>query len=230
MRKCFDFALPGVNIELNFADRSKLMEEFSPANISVLLVDSHIATIDGLAADLSKRPNLLIAGVTDNIEEAVSFCQTHRSVDIVIASLYFTQTRNIACAIQPLKQAKAKVIVYAGDERPQIASFLMRSGAAAFLSQSDSYQTIYRVILSVSFGTMGYVSRKLTEATKLTAVEQDILGLIARGLKYDEIASLRNTSAHTVRKQCGRLQVKVGVESRERLIVWAVNSGFGVVV
>lgn len=206
------------------------MEDFSPSSISILLVDSHVATIDGLVADLSKRQNVMIAGVTHNIEEAVSFCQTHRSVDIVMASLYFTETRNIAYAIHPLRQAKAKVIVYAGDERPQIANFLMRRGAAAFLSQSDSYETVYRVVLSVSFGTMGYVSAKLMEGTKLTAIEEEILGLLARGLKYDEIASLRNTSAHTVRKQCDRLQVKVGVESRERLIVWAVNSGFGVVV
>lgn len=101
---------------------------------------------------------------------------------------------------------------------------------AAFVSQEDSYDTVYRVIRSVKFGSMGYISSKLHSATNITAVEEEILCLMARGRRYDEIASLRNTSAHTVRKQCDRLQVKAGVESRERLIVWAVNSGFSVVV
>jgi DNA-binding CsgD family transcriptional regulator len=51
--------------------------------------------------------------------------------------------------------------------------------------------------------------------------------MLGRGMRYDEIASSRLTSPHTVRKQCDRLQIKLSLASREELIVWAVKNGYG---
>jgi DNA-binding NarL/FixJ family response regulator len=51
--------------------------------------------------------------------------------------------------------------------------------------------------------------------------------MLARGMKYDEIAEHRKSSPSTVRKQCEVLLDKLLLDSRERLIAWAVQNGYG---
>ena len=61
----------------------------------------------------------------------------------------------------------------------------------------------------------------------MTGAEQHLLTLLARGMKYQEIGEKRFTSPETVRKQVDALLDKLGVESREALIAWAVDNGYG---
>ncbi len=46
-------------------------------------------------------------------------------------------------------------------------------------------------------------------------------------MKYQSIAEVRVTAPETVRKQVDALATKLSLESREQLIAWAVDSGFG---
>ncbi len=54
--------------------------------------------------------------------------------------------------------------------------------------------------------------------------------MLGRGMKYQEIADERLTSAATARKQCEVLQLKLNLENREQLIAsgrpkWLVEVG-----
>jgi DNA-binding NarL/FixJ family response regulator len=62
---------------------------------------------------------------------------------------------------------------------------------------------------------------------KVTRSEEEVLKMLARGMKYDEIAEHRKSSPSTVRKQCEVLLDKLLLDSRERLIAWAVQNGYG---
>ena len=51
--------------------------------------------------------------------------------------------------------------------------------------------------------------------------------MLARGMKYQDIAAARVTSPETVRKQVDALVEKLNLNSREELIAWAVENGYG---
>jgi DNA-binding NarL/FixJ family response regulator len=60
----------------------------------------------------------------------------------------------------------------------------------------------------------------------ITKTEEQLLRMLARGMKYQEIASTRVTAAETVRKQVDALTEKLSLNSREELIAWAVDNGY----
>lgn len=55
-------------------------------------------------------------------------------------------------------------------------------------------------------------------AARLTAAEEEILGLVASGLSNDEIADKRGTKRRTVNNQLGALCRKLCVGSRAELL------------
>ena len=63
------------------------------------------------------------------------------------------------------------------------------------------------------------------ELGRLTAREQEILALFAQGLSYAQIAQVRGNKPLTIRNAIYRIQDKLGIETRQELVVWAVESG-----
>ena len=62
-------------------------------------------------------------------------------------------------------------------------------------------------------------------ADKLTAMERETLTLFARGRSYTEIAEARGNSVATVRNNLYRIQEKLGIETKQELVIWAVRNG-----
>jgi DNA-binding CsgD family transcriptional regulator len=61
--------------------------------------------------------------------------------------------------------------------------------------------------------------------TRLTAREQEILGLAARGLRTMQIASRLSVSTQTIRTHFKNIYPKLGVNSRTEAVVYAMNHG-----
>ena len=59
----------------------------------------------------------------------------------------------------------------------------------------------------------------------LTAREREVLTHFARGKPYARIADALGVSTVTVRNTIYRVQDKLGVESKQEAVVWAVRSG-----
>ena len=64
-----------------------------------------------------------------------------------------------------------------------------------------------------------------TEVRRLTAREREILTLFAQGLSYAQIAETRGNQPVTVRNAIYGIQNKLGIETKQGLVVWAVQSG-----
>ena len=60
---------------------------------------------------------------------------------------------------------------------------------------------------------------------KLTALERETLTLFARGRSYTEIAEARGNTTATVRNTLYRIQDKLGIGTKQELVVWAVRNG-----
>jgi len=58
------------------------------------------------------------------------------------------------------------------------------------------------------------------EDWKLTKSEQEVASLLLKGLTLDEIASVRETRAKTVRQQASNLYKKAGISGRHELVAY----------
>ena len=59
----------------------------------------------------------------------------------------------------------------------------------------------------------------------ITTRERDILRLFAGGKSYAQIAEARGNKASTIKNAIYRIQEKLGVESMQEVVVWAVRNG-----
>ena len=72
-------------------------------------------------------------------------------------------------------------------------------------------------------GERGLTSRRNRD--KLTALERETLTLFASGRSYSGIAEARGISTVTVRNTLYRIQDKLGIRTKQGLVIWAVRNG-----
>ena len=60
---------------------------------------------------------------------------------------------------------------------------------------------------------------------RLTGVEQETLRLFAGGKSYAKIAEARGNKTVTVRNTLYRIQGKLGIRTKQELVIWAVRNG-----
>ena len=80
-----------------------------------------------------------------------------------------------------------------------------------------------RMVFAMLRGQLKLVSRLPLD--KLTALERETLTLFASGRSYTEIAEARGNSTVTVRNTLYRVQDRLGIKSKQELVIWAVRNG-----
>ena len=80
-----------------------------------------------------------------------------------------------------------------------------------------------RRVFAMIRGERGLASRRNRD--KLTALERETLALFASGRSYGGIAEVRGNSTVPVRNTINRIQDKLGIRTKQELVVWAVRNG-----
>ena len=65
--------------------------------------------------------------------------------------------------------------------------------------------------------------RKATD--RLTELERETLTQFASGMSYTQIAQKRGNSAVTIRNTLYRIQNKLGINTKQELVIWALRNG-----
>ncbi len=199
------------------------------SKIKILLVEDHEATLKGLRSELSAEADFEVAGIATTSEEGLNLAKNLHP-NIVLLDLHLPDSEGPKsltesfCALQD-----TRVIVFSGDARAAILQIVLQTGVSGYLLKSEPIAKVADAIRQVATGNVPVISAELdkTQHPKVTGAEQHLLTLLARGMKYQEIGEKRFTSPETVRKQVDALLDKLGVESREALIAWAVDNGYG---
>lgn len=197
--------------------------------ISIVLIEDHEATLKGLKSELSAEPDLEVVGIATTSEDGLALSK-ELNPNIVLLDLHLPDSagpKSLSesfCALE-----NSKVIVFTGDDREAILHIVLQTGVSGYLLKSEPIARIASAVREVMSGHAPVISSELVSVKhpKMTNTEQHLLTLLARGMKYQEIGALRATSPETVRKQVEVLLDKLGLESRESLIAWAVDSGYG---
>ena len=199
-----------------------------PDQIKIIVVEDHHATLDGLELGLSREADFKILGTSSNSDEGLALAQ-NLNPEIIVLDLHLPGSKAPKSMIQEYcKIPGAKLIIFSGENRVAFVQSVLSLGVAAYLLKSERVATVADTIRKVVNGETAIMSSELSvDYKKITRSEHEVLGMLGKGLKYQDIADQRFTSVATARKQCETLILKLGLETREQLIAWAVRNGYG---
>ena len=115
------------------------------------------------------------------------------------------------------------------------------AGATGYLQKYSRPEELVEAVLDVAAGRFRISEQATHEvfamirnerqlasrrpSDKLTELERETLTLFASGKSYTEIAESRGNSTVTVRNTLYRIQDKLGVKTKQELVIWAVRNG-----
>lgn len=197
--------------------------------IGVVIVEDHEATLKGLNAELGAEPDFKILGIAKSSEQGLAMVRDLQP-HVVLLDLHLPDSQGPKTLSETFcRMAENKVIVYSGDSRSAIVQMVLKTGVAGYLLKSEPIAKVASAIREVMNGAKPVISSEIKSSSqpRVTGAEEHLLRLLARGMKYQDIASARYTSPETVRKQVDLLLNKLQLSTREELIAYAVEHGYG---
>lgn len=205
--------------------------------IRIVVADDHPLFLTGLKTLLAKEPTLTIVGEARDGYEAQNLGQTLKP-DIILLDLDMDGPPSHEI-IQFLRTntATTKILIvtsYTGD-----CYFpLILKQIDGYLLKIEPPETICAAIYTIMKGKTWFSQdviqkiiwqqRSLAESVdqpKLTAREEEILQLVARGDTNRQISAQLNISGRTVQFHLHNIYDKLGINSRSAAIAWAFKTG-----
>ncbi len=196
----------------------------------ILIVEDHHATLDGLTLGLESQPGFKVVGSATTSDEGLKLLK-ETCPDVVVLDLHLPGSLGPRAALEAFtaqSKEKTRLIIFSAEARVAFIQSVLAMGVSAYLLKSERVAKVADTVRAVMDGKTGIISDEVTKTyKKITRAEMEVLSMLGRGMKYQDIADHRLTSVATARKQCETLQLKLGLSSREQLIAWAVQNGFG---
>lgn len=207
----------------------------------VMIVDDHEIMRDGLMAVLGQANDLEVVAQAADGEQAVRVA-LEVEPDVVIMDIFLPGKDGIdACReiMEALPQTRVLVLTAATETDAVIDA--VAAGATGYLQKYTGRNHLLATIRNVARGEYSIPSQltsqvfagirakayqgRTRDATRLTAGEREILTLFAQGMSYAEIADSRGNRPLTIRNTIYRIQVKLGIKTKQQIVLWAVRNG-----
>ncbi|MCY4640277.1 MAG: response regulator transcription factor [Chloroflexi bacterium] len=206
-----------------------------------MVVDDHPIMRSGLRDALEASGRFQVVGQAGDGEEAVEAAKELRP-DVIVMDVMMPGTDGIdACRqiTELLPDTRVLMLTASTELDAVIESFA--AGATGYLQKYSPPEELAAAVLDVAAGRGRMPERVVREVfaavrserrlateqavDRLTELEQETLTLFASGRSNAEIAAARGNSPVTVRNTLYRIQDKLGIETKQGLVVWAVRNG-----
>lgn len=205
--------------------------------IRVVLAEDHHVVRAAFAALLAKEPDIEVVGEVSNTGDLLDRVAELRP-DVLLLDAHMPGGRVITAAKKLREQfPKVQILVLSAYERSEYIVGLVRAGAAGYVLKHDSSDMLVTAVRAVAQGE-GWLSPRVADIlvrsvrnydekpdAKLTEREVDVLRLMARGQRNDEIAEALFITNQTVKNHVRRIFRKLGVETRVDAVLYAIDQG-----
>lgn len=209
--------------------------------IRLMLVDDHPIVLSGLRNVLEASGRFQVVGQALDGAEAVRVAQAVQP-DVIIMDVIMPEKDGIdACReiMELLPDTRVLVLTASNEEDAVIQA--IAAGAAGFVQKYSPPEELLGAVQAVAAGQLrvpdhvirkvfsmlrhGQISQPRQPYDSLTQLEREVLRLFATGWSYAQIAEARSNSPVTVRNTIYRIQNKLGIGTKQELVIWTVRSG-----
>ena len=205
--------------------------------IRVMLADDHPIMRDGLRDALQDEGDFEVVGSAGDGVEAVTMAQSLEPEVIVMDVIMPNKDGVDACREIMELLPDTRVLMLTASTTEDAVIEAIAAGATGYLQKHSGPEAIREVaqgrlripdkairrVFELIRGQRGLTANRALE--RMTAAEREILTLFASGRSYAQIAEARGNKTVSVRNAVYRIQDKVGVHSKQELVVWAVRNG-----
>ena len=209
--------------------------------IRVALIDDHALVRAGVRGELEEGAN----GDIDVVAEAGSVADAIDAVvrtkpDVVVCDVHLpdgTAADVIAGVVD--RGVTSKFLALSVSDAATDVIHVIRSGARGYVTKAIEGQDLVAAVRRVNDGDAVFSPRlagfvldafsanletpENPELDELTAREQEVMRLLARGYAYKEIARRLSISIKTVESHASAVLRKLQLSSRNELAAWAAN-------
>ncbi len=213
----------------------------SKERIRVMLADDHPIMRDGLRDTLEGEGDFEVVGLAGDGVEAVRMAQSVEPEVIVMDVMMPHKDGVDACREIMEMLPDTRVLILTASTTEDAVVDAIAAGATGYLQKDSGPEELAEAIREVAQGRLRIPDkslrrvfamirgqRELTANRTLEALtdrEREILQMFAAGKSYAQIAEARGNKTVTVRNTIYRIQDKLGVDTKQALVVWAVRNG-----
>jgi DNA-binding NarL/FixJ family response regulator len=205
----------------------------------VLIADDQALLRGSFRVLVDSAPGLEVVGEASDGVEAVALTRREQP-DVVLMDVRMPSMDGIEATRRICSESAVRVLMLTTFDLDEYVYAALRAGASGFLLKDTRPADLLAAIEVVASGDAllapSVTRRLVAEFARLptgpvkrlegvTAREQEVLALIARGLSNDEIASRLHLGIATVKTHIGRLLHKLAARDRAQLVIAAYESG-----
>ncbi len=205
--------------------------------IRVLSVDDHELVQRGIRSSLRSFNDLQLVGVAGNGQEALARC-AETNPDVVLMDMFLTSEMDGVAATRAIVERfpQIKVVILSSFHDRNLIQGAMQAGAMGYLVKAISGDELAEAIRTAHAGRPAMAMEAMdalvqTDAEsgpdfELTAREQEVLVLLAKGFSNAEIAAQLVISVAAVKYHVSNILSKMGVTNRTEAAALARQYGF----
>ena len=207
--------------------------------IRVLLADDHSIVREGLQAMLERSEEFEVVGQARDGVEAVK-AASELLPDVIVMDVMMPKKDGVeACREIMESLPDIRVVMLTASTEADAVIEAVAAGATGYLQKVSGMDQLLSTVKVVAAGEMRLPadvvrrvfarirSRAEPEEVQadLTPREKEILASFCQGMSYNAIAEAREVKPATIRNAIYSIQVKLGVASKQEIVVWAVRNG-----
>ncbi|HZU93728.1 MAG TPA: response regulator transcription factor [Microbacterium sp.] len=212
-----------------------------PDGIRVVIVDDHSIFRSGLRADLDSSVD--VVGEAADVQGAIAVIR-ETAPDVVLLDVHLpggpgADATGGEAVIRGSQPTKTRFLALSVSDAAEDVVRVIRAGARGYITKGSSGAEVSRAVHAVgggdavfsprlagfvldAFGAVsGETATAQDELDRLSAREQEVMRLIARGYAYKEVAAELFISIKTVETHVSAVLRKLQLSSRHELTVWA---------